>query len=140
MPEEDPRISELRKRREKASGGEKRIARQHAKGKLTAHERLDILLDSGTFHELDSFTLQRKDGLEIKTGKYTAGEYPGDGVVTGYGQIEWRMVFVYAQDFTVLGGTLGEMHGDKICRVMDMAVQGGNPIIGLIDSGGDRIQ
>lgn len=137
MPEEDPRISELRKRREKAEqgGGEQRIARQHAKGKLTARERLGILLDPGTFHELEPFTLHRKDELGISNE-----EYPGDGVITGFGQIEGRTVYVYAQDFTTLGGTLGEIHGSKISRVMDLAAHSGSPIIGLIDSGGARIQ
>ncbi|MCJ7624945.1 MAG: acyl-CoA carboxylase subunit beta [Anaerolineaceae bacterium] len=137
MPEEDPRITELRKRREKVKqgGGEKRIDRQHAKGKLTARERLGILLDPGTFQELEPFTLQRKDELGINTE-----EYPGDGVLTGFGQIEGRTVYVYAQDFTTLGGTLGETHGRKISRVMDLAANSGTPIIGLLDSGGARIQ
>jgi propionyl-CoA carboxylase beta chain len=137
MPDEDPRIAELRKRREKTKqgGGEKRIARQHAKGKLTARERIGILLDPGTFHELEPFTLQRKDELGISNE-----EYPGDGVITGFGQIEGRTVYFYAQDFTTLGGTLGEIHGRKISRVMDLAAHSGTPIIGLIDSGGARIQ
>jgi acetyl-CoA carboxylase carboxyltransferase component len=137
MPEEDPRIIELRRRREEAlkGGGEDRIARQHAKGKLTARERIDVLLDPGTFHELEPFVLQQRDILGI-----TEENYPGDGVITGYGQIEGQIVYVYSQDFTVLGGALGEMHGRKICRVMDLAASCGAPIIGLIDSGGARIQ
>ena len=134
MPEEDPRIVELRKRRElvKKGGGEKRIAKQHAKGKLTARERLDILLDPGTFQEIEPFVLaQQSDSAET---------FYGDGVVGGYGEIDGRVVYVYAQDFTIMGGALGEMQGRKICRVMDLAVQCGAPIIGLIDSGGARIQ
>jgi propionyl-CoA carboxylase beta chain len=132
MPQEDPRIEELRAMREKArlGGGEDRIAKQHAKGKLTARERLDQLLDPGTFKELEPFVVQR-DGQD---------KIPGDGVVTGYGQINHRDVYVYAQDFTVQGGALGEMQSHKICRVMDLAVQNGVPVIGLIDSGGARIQ
>ena len=134
MPEEDPRIVELRKRRELVlqGGGEKRIAKQHAKGKLTARERLDVLLDPGTFHEIEPFVLsQQSDSAET---------FYGDGVVGGYGEIDGRVVYVYAQDFTIMGGALGEMQGRKICRVMDLAVQCGAPIIGLIDSGGARIQ
>ncbi|MGD8627053.1 MAG: acyl-CoA carboxylase subunit beta [Anaerolineae bacterium] len=129
---EDPRVLELREMRRQArlGGGEKRIARQHARGKLTARERLELLLDPGTFHELEPFITHQGDDLK----------YPGEGVVTGYGQIEGRTVNVYAQDFTVFGGTLSEMHAHKICRVMDLAVRNGDPIIGLIDSGGARIQ
>ncbi|MBI9043350.1 MAG: acyl-CoA carboxylase subunit beta [Anaerolineaceae bacterium] len=134
---EDPRIVELREKREKTllAGGEKRIAKQHAKGKFTARERLDFLLDPDSFQELEPYVLQRSDPLGI-----TREKIPGDGVVTGYGQIEGRTVYVYAQDFTVQGGALGEMQGKKISRVMDLAVQNGAPIIGLIDSGGARIQ
>jgi propionyl-CoA carboxylase beta chain len=137
MPEEDPRIVELRAMRKKAleAGGEERIAKQHAKGKLTARERINLLLDPGTFQELEPFVVQREDDLGISEDKYF-----GDGVVTGYGKIDGRTVYVYAQDFTVLGGALGEMQSHKICRVMDLAVQNGSPIIGLIDSGGARIQ
>ncbi len=137
MNSEDPRIAELRAYREKThmGGGEERIQTQHAKGKLTARERLDILLDIGTFHELEPFITHQGDELGIATDKYL-----GDGVVTGYGQIEGRTVYVYAQDFTVYGGTLSEMQSHKICRVMDLAMRNGAPIIGLIDSGGARIQ
>ncbi len=136
MPE-DPRILELRERREsiRLGGGKSRIAAQHAKGKFTARERLEMLLDPGTFLELDTYVLPIGDELCLPVEKST-----GDGVVTGMGQIEGRPVFVYAQDFTVLGGSLGEMHSRKICRVMDMAVANGAPIIGIIDSGGARIQ
>lgn len=137
MTQEDPRILELRAMREKArqGGGVERVARQKAKGKLTARERLETLLDSGTFTELEPFIVQSNDEIGA-----TPEAYLGDGVVTGYGQINGRTVYVYAQDFTVLGGTLGEMQSHKICRVMDLAVRNGSPIIGLIDSGGARIQ
>jgi propionyl-CoA carboxylase beta chain len=134
---EDPRILELRARREAArqGGGADRIAKQHAKGKLMPHERLDLLLDPGTFEELEPFVLPADDDLGGDTEKY-----PGDGVVTGYGRIDGRTVYVYAQDFTVHGGTMGQMQSHKICRVMDLAQRNGAPIIGLIDSGGARIQ
>ncbi len=137
MPEEDPRILELRAMRERArqGGGEERIRRQHAKGKLTARERLDLLLDPGTFNEIEPFITHQ--GGEMGT---LEERYLGEGVVTGYGQIDGRTVYVYSQDFTVYGGTLGEMQGRKICHVMDLAVRNGVPIIGLIDSGGARIQ
>lgn len=136
MAENDRRILELRAMREKArqGGGPERIARQHAKGKLTARERLELLLDSGTFNELEPFITHQ---MQADSG---SEQYWGDGVVTGYGQIDGRTVYVYAQDFTIYGGTLGEMHGHKICRVMDLALRNGAPIIGLFDSGGARIQ
>ena len=116
-------------------GGEKRMAKQHEKGKLTARERLAELLDPSSFHELEPFVAQNSNSS-------TAGDsdFIGSGVVTGYGQINGRTVFMYAQDFTVMGGSLGEMESHKICGVMDLAVQNGAPIIGLIDSGGARIQ
>ncbi|HNB51694.1 MAG TPA: carboxyl transferase domain-containing protein, partial [Anaerolineales bacterium] len=131
--EEDPRVLELRAMRAKVhqGGGQERIARQHAKGKLTARQRLDLLLDPGTFNELEPYITPQGGEMEA---------YMGDGVVTGYGQIDGRTVYVYAQDFTVYGGTLGEMQSHKICRVMDLALRNGVPIIGLIDSGGARIQ
>jgi propionyl-CoA carboxylase beta chain len=134
MPKKDPRIETLREMREKSQmgGGQKRIDRQHAKGKLTARERLDVLLDEGSFVELEPFVTQQNDP--------DSEAYLGDGVVTGYGTVEGRVVYVYAQDFTVQGGALGEMHSRKICRVMDLAASNGCPIIGLIDSGGARIQ
>ena len=119
----------------KLGGGEARIAKQHEKGKLTARERLDELLDPASFHELEPFIMQRSDVSDNPDERII-----GDGVVTGYGQINGRAVFVYAQDFTANGGSLGEMQSHKICRVMDLAVQNGAPIIGLIDSGGARIQ
>jgi acetyl-CoA carboxylase carboxyltransferase component len=138
MPQEDPRILELRRVREltRQGGGDDRIAAQHAKGKLTARERLNLLLDPGTFNELEPFITHQNDdemGLATQT-------YMGEGVVTGYGQIDGRTVYVYSQDFTVYGGTLSEMQSHKICRVMDLALRNGTPIIGLIDSGGARIQ
>lgn len=130
----DPRVEELREKRAQAKlgGGQDRIERQHAKGKLTARERLALLLDEASFVELEAFTTQQIDPNEKSI--------PGDGVVTGYGTVEGRTVYVYAQDFTVQGGALGEMHSRKICRAMDLAVANGSPIIGLIDSGGARIQ
>jgi methylmalonyl-CoA decarboxylase subunit alpha len=137
MTEVDPRILELRARRDKvhAGGGAERVARQHAKGKLTARERIEYLLDPGSFQEMDTFAMPIGDEECLPVERT-----PGDGVVTGFGQVEGRTVFVYAQDFTVQGGAVGEMHSRKICRVMDLAVQNGAPIIGLIDSGGARIQ
>ncbi|HMM29173.1 MAG: acyl-CoA carboxylase subunit beta [Chloroflexota bacterium] len=137
MSQEDPRIVELRAIREKAraGGGEDRIARQHEKGKLTARERLSLLLDPGTFNELEPYITHQGDEMGMATEKYL-----GEGVVTGYGQINGRTVYVYAQDFTIYGGTLSEMQSHKICRVMDLALRNGTPIIGLIDSGGARIQ
>jgi acetyl-CoA carboxylase carboxyltransferase component len=135
--EDDPRIAELREMRAKAlqGGGQARIDAQHSKGKLTARERIDLLLDPGTFNELEPFLTNQGDesGMMVE-------HYPGDGVVTGYGSIDGRTVYIYAQDFTVYGGTLGAAQSHKICRVMDLAVRNGVPIIGLIDSGGARIQ
>jgi propionyl-CoA carboxylase beta chain len=136
MPEEDPRIIELRSMRQKSrqGGGADRIAKQHAKNKLTARERIELLLDPGTFQETEPFVTMRDD--ETNPSEKTLG----DGVVTGYGLVNGQRVYVYAQDFTVQGGALGEMQSHKICRVMDLAVQSGAPIIGMIDSGGARIQ
>lgn len=134
---QDPRILQLRQERNKArlGGGQPRIDTQHAKGKLTARERLDLLLDYGTFNELEPFITHPGDEMGMAAEKYL-----GDGVVTGYGQVQGRTVYIYAQDFTVYGGTLSEMQSHKICRVMDLALRNGVPIIGLIDSGGARIQ
>lgn len=133
----DQLCESLLERREKASlgGGEKAIGKQKAKGKMIARERLDMLLDPGSFVEIDEFVEHRcvNFGLEKK-------KFDGDGVVTGYGTIDGRIVYVYSQDFTVLGGSLGEMHAKKICKVMDMAIQNGCPCIGINDSGGARIQ
>lgn len=136
MPE-DPRLVELRSTRAKAreGGGPDRIAKQHSKGKLTAHERIEKLLDPGTFNELEPFITHQGDETGLAVDRYL-----GDGVVTGYGQIDQRTVYLYAQDFTVYGGTLSEMQARKICRVMDLGLRNGVPVIGLIDSGGARIQ
>lgn len=118
-----------------AGGGEKRLAAQHAKGKLSARERLEVLLDEGSFEEWDMFVEHRCHDFDM-----AAQRVPGDGVVTGYGMINGRLVFVYSQDFTVFGGSLSEAHAEKICKVMDQAIKVGAPIIGLNDSGGARIQ
>ncbi|MCL6585217.1 MAG: acyl-CoA carboxylase subunit beta [Anoxybacillus sp.] len=131
------KINELydRRREIELGGGDDKIEKQHAKGKLTARERIDLLLDEGTFVELNPFIEHRCTdfGLEGKKG-------PGDGVVTGYGKIDGRTVFVFSQDFTVFGGALGEMHAKKIANIMDLAAKTGAPVIGLNDSGGARIQ
>ncbi|MDL2289836.1 acyl-CoA carboxylase subunit beta [Paludibacteraceae bacterium OttesenSCG-928-F17] len=119
----------------KLGGGEKRIASQHAKGKYTAHERIQMLLDEGSFEELDMFVTHRCTNFGLDKEKYL-----GDGVITGHGTIDGRTVFVYAQDFTVFGGSLSETMALKICKVMDMAMKMGAPIIGINDSGGARIQ
>jgi len=118
-----------------AGGGAARIASQHKKGKLTARERLHFLMDEGTFEEIGMLVTHRSTdfGMEKEI-------YPGDGVVTGYGQINGRLVYVFSQDFTVFGGSLSETHAEKICKIMDLAMQNGAPIIGLNDSGGARIQ
>jgi propionyl-CoA carboxylase beta chain len=133
----DRRLEELRARRVRAEsgGGTERIARQHDAGKLTARERVADLLDPGTFVELDRFVAHR--AMEFGMDKTEA---PGDGVVTGYGAVHGRLVYVFSQDFTVLGGSLGEAHAAKICKIMDLAVRNGAPVIGLNDSGGARIQ
>ena len=116
-------------------GGEKRIAAQHAKGKLTARERLEVLLDEGTFEEWDMFVEHRSHDFGMEKNRP-----PGDGVVIGYGTVNGRLVFVYSQDFTVFGGALSEAHAEKICKVLDQAMKVGAPVIGLNDSGGARIQ
>src|SRR5438046_6011560 len=116
-------------------GGTDRIATQHQKGKMTARERLDVLLDPGTFVELDRFVTHRATDFGLADHKVL-----GDGVVTGWGRVEGRLVYVFSQDFTVFGGSLSEAHAEKICKVMDLAVQNGAPVVGLNDSGGARIQ
>jgi propionyl-CoA carboxylase beta chain len=130
-------ISELERRRAAAreGGGAKRIAAQHAKGKLTARERLEVLLDAGSFEELDMYVEHNCTDFGME-----AQRIPGDGVVTGSGTINGRLVYVFSQDFTVFGGSLSERHAQKICKVMDMAMKVGAPVIGLNDSGGARIQ
>ena len=131
------RINHLLKERERAlqGGGEKRIANQHKRGKLTARERIDILLDEGSFEEIGMFVQHRSTDFGLEKQKYL-----GDGVITGRGAIDGRPVLVFSQDFTVFGGSLSEAHAEKICRLMDTALKLGVPVIGLNDSGGARIQ
>src|SRR6266851_5271992 len=125
-----------RKRAEsELGGGAERIAAQHEKGKMTARERLEVLLDPGSFVELDRFVTHRSSDFGLADQKYL-----GDGVVTGHGRIGGRLVYVFSQDFTVFGGSLSEAHAEKICKVMDLALKNGAPVIGLNDSGGARIQ
>ncbi|HRO10105.1 acyl-CoA carboxylase subunit beta [Amaricoccus sp.] len=130
-------LDELESRRAEArlGGGQKRIEAQHAKGKLTARERIEVLLDEGSFEEFDMFVAHRSHDFGMGETRIA-----GDGVVTGWGTINGRQVYVFSQDFTVFGGSLSETHAQKICKVMDMAVQNGAPVIGLNDSGGARIQ
>jgi propionyl-CoA carboxylase beta chain len=128
------RLEEMRERA-RAGGGERRVEAQHAKGKLSARERLDLLLDPGSFEEWDMFVEHRSSDFGMDSQKV-----PGDGVVTGFGTVNGRLVFVYSQDFTVFGGSLSEAHAEKICKVMDQAMKVGAPVIGLNDSGGARIQ
>src|SRR6476661_3857531 len=130
-------LEELEKRRAAArlGGGAKRIEAQHAKGKLTARERLDVLLDPGSFEEFDMFVEHRSTDFGMESQKV-----PGDGVVTGHGTINGRLVYVFSQDFTVFGGALSAMHATKICKVMDAAMKVGAPVLGINDSGGARIQ
>ena len=131
------RIAHLQELRELAmqGGGARRIAQQHAKGKLTARERLDLLLDEGSFTELDAFVVHRANDFGLDEQRVL-----GDSVVTGYGRIDGRLVFVFSQDFTVFGGSLSLAHAEKVCKIMDMALKAGAPVIGLNDSGGARIQ
>ncbi len=133
----DPKTLELRQKREEArlGGGQKRIEQQHAKGKLTARERIDLLLDEGSFQEMGMFVTQR--ATAFGNDKQT---YYSDGVVTGYGTVNGRLVYVFSQDFTVFGGSLGEAHAEKIVRLLDHAMKNGAPVVGLNDSGGARIQ
>jgi len=133
----DPRIEHLRQLREQArlGGGQQRIDIQHARGKLTARERLDLLLDPGSLRELDMFVTHRTVGFGIEEQKFLS-----DSVVTGWGTIEGRLVYIFSQDFTVFGGSLGEVHAEKVCKIMDLAMKNGAPVIGLNDSGGARIQ
>jgi len=130
-------ITQLKEKRKVAAqgGGEKRVEAQHAKGKLTAHERIARLVDAGTFVELEGFMLHRHSDFDLDQDRY-----PGDGVVAGFAKIDGRRVCVYAQDFTIIGGSFGEVAGKKIAKVMDLAVQAGVPVIGINDGGGARIQ
>ena len=137
MTSSEERLQDLRNRKSRSEmgGGQDRIDRQHGKGKMTARERIDVLLDEGTFQELDALVEHRCRDFGMDKDII-----PGDGVVTGHGSINGRQVFTFAQDFTAYGGSLGEMHGLKICKVLDMALKTGRPVIGLNDSGGARIQ
>ena len=130
-------LEQLEQRRTiaRAGGGDRRVAAQHDKGKLSARERVELLLDEGSFEEFDMFVTHRCTDFGMAETRH-----PGDGVITGWGTINGRMVYVFAQDFTVLGGSVSETHGAKICKIMDMAFQNGAPVIGICDSGGARIQ
>ena len=134
MSTNEGRLARLDAMREEArlGGGQDRIDQQHARGKLTARERLELLLDADSFVEFDAFVTNRNHHVETA--------FLGDGVVTGHGTIDGRLVFVFSQDFTVFGGSLSEAYAEKICKVMDLAMKVGAPIIGLNDSGGARIQ
>ena len=136
-PKKSDRILHLRELKEKAllGGGQQRIDDQHKKGKLTARERLEVLLDRNSFEEIDALVEHRSKDFGLEKQKYL-----GDGVITGSGTIDGRLVFVFSQDFTVFGGSLSEAHAEKICNIMDMAIKVGAPVIGLNDSGGARIQ
>ena len=130
-------IAELERRRAAAhiGGGQRRIDAQHAKGRLTARERLAVLLDEGSFEEVDAFVEHNATEFGMADQRF-----PGDGVVTGSGTINGRLTYVFAQDFTVFGGSLSERHAQKICKIMEAAMKVGAPVIGLNDSGGARIQ
>src|SRR5687768_5314094 len=131
------KFNELERKNQEAllGGGEKRVEQQHAKGKLTARERIQLLVDEGTFEELGKFVMHRSKDFGLDKEYYL-----GDGVITGYGKINGRLVYVFSQDFTVFGGSLSETHAEKIVKIMDLAMRNGAPIIGLNDSGGARIQ
>src|SRR5512143_2068276 len=129
------RLLEEKRAAARLGGGPKRIDAQHAKGKLTARERIELLLDPDSFEEWDTFVEHRCTDFGMADNKV-----PGDGVVTGYGTIDGRVVFVFSQDFTVFGGSLSEAHAERICKIMDHAMKVGAPVIGLNDSGGARIQ
>ncbi len=133
----DDLIEQLRRMRQQAllGGGQERIDRQHAQGKLTARERIEKLLDPGSFRELDMFVTHRATGFGVEKQKYLS-----DSVVTGWGTINGRLVYIFSQDFTVFGGSLSEVHAEKVCKIMDLAMKNGAPVIGLNDSGGARIQ
>ena len=134
---DNPKIKQLRelKAQSRMGGGEARIEVQHKKGRLTARERLDLLLDKGSFRELDPFIVHRTTDFGLDKKKFMS-----DSVVTGWGTIDGRLIYVFSQDFTVFGGSLGEVHAEKIVKLMDMAIKNGAPVIGLNDSGGARIQ
>jgi acetyl-CoA carboxylase carboxyltransferase component len=132
-----PKVEYLRRLRQRAqqAGGQDRIDAQHAKGKMTARERMEALLDPGSFRELDIFVTHRTTDFDMAEKKFLS-----DSVVTGWGTIDGRLVYVFSQDFTVFGGSLGEAHAEKVCKIMDLAMENGAPVIGLNDSGGARIQ
>jgi propionyl-CoA carboxylase beta chain len=134
---EDPKINELRSLRSQSrlGGGLERIEAQHKRGRLTARERIDLLMDKGSFREVDAFVVHRTNDFGLQNQKFL-----GDSVVTGWGTIDGRLVYIFSQDFTVFGGSLGEVHAEKVCKIMDMALKNGAPVIGLNDSGGARIQ
>jgi acetyl-CoA carboxylase carboxyltransferase component len=134
---ENPKLQHLRDRKAatRQGGGPERIDAQHRKGKLTARERLDVLLDKGSFHETDAFVIHRTHDFDLEKQAF-----PGDSVITGWGTIDERLVYVFSQDFTVFGGSLGEVHAGKICKILDLALKNGAPVVGLNDSGGARIQ
>src|SRR5687767_7848096 len=136
-PSQQKKYEELDRKNQEAllGGGEKRIEQQHAKSKLTARERVQLLMDEGTFEELGKFVMHRSKDFGLDKEYYL-----GDGVVTGYGKVNGRLVYVFSQDFTVLGGSLSETHAEKIVKIMELAMKNGAPVIGLNDSGGARIQ
>src|SRR5437870_10871174 len=133
----EQKLHELKRRDQLAQegGGKERRERQHKEGKMSARERIEFLLDEGTFEETDRFVTHRTNEFGLSEQKYY-----GDGFITGYGRIDGRLVFAFAQDFTVFGGSLSEAHAEKVCKVMDLALKNGAPMIGLNDSGGARIQ
>jgi acetyl-CoA carboxylase carboxyltransferase component len=133
----NPNVEELRQLRAKSQlgGGDERIAKQKSAGKMTARERIDLLLDKGSFREIDAFVLHRETNLDMMENRIL-----GDSVVTGWGTIDGRLVYVFSQDFTVFGGSLSQVHAEKVCKIMDMAMRNGAPVIGINDSGGARIQ
>ncbi|HSM57990.1 MAG TPA: carboxyl transferase domain-containing protein [Candidatus Sulfomarinibacteraceae bacterium] len=133
----NPKIEQLHRLREEAQqgGGPARVKRQREKGKMTARERIDLLVDKGSFREMDAFVVHRETNFGMDEKKYL-----GDSVVTGWGTIDGRLVYVFSQDFTVFGGSLSQVHAQKVCKIMDMAMKNGAPVIGINDSGGARIQ
>ncbi|HLF72144.1 MAG TPA: acyl-CoA carboxylase subunit beta [Dehalococcoidia bacterium] len=137
MSSKQEKVDDLKRRKEQAAlgGGQRRIDAQHARGKLTARERIERLVDQGTFEEFDSLVIHRASDFGVDQQRY-----PGDSVVTGYARIEGRVVCVFSQDFTVVGGSVSEVAAEKICKIMDMAVKSGVPIVGINDGGGARIQ
>jgi acetyl-CoA carboxylase carboxyltransferase component len=133
----NPNVEELRQLRAQSQlgGGDERIAKQKSAGKMTARERIDLLLDKGSFREIDAFVLHRETNFDMMENRIL-----GDSVVTGWGTIDGRLVYVFSQDFTVFGGSLSQVHAEKVCKIMDMAMRNGAPVIGINDSGGARIQ